>query len=400
MPINYFLTRDSELAVQEEATYGTSPGALVGADFFKHTSSHVEIAREFDMLPRDMDRDNNQASILNVYQGRKRSKIGIKCKVIPSGNASTPTAPDADSLYKANLGTKHTATAHTTTAAGSAGTTLNLTPGGGAASGLLANDLIAVDVSAPVGYEVRRVVSIATDVITLDRAFTVDPAAARTVKVGITYKLLESALPSVYLWLFNGDDLRYAVPGVVVPEMELSFSFADNVPTAEASWSGMGKYEVTQSTSRPTPVTAGQWLTPSIGKAWVGTAPGRFCIVSASLKVNNGIELRETDSCGLDPTGPKRTGNAGGRYLIEQSLEMFMTTGDQDVKALYDAAATLTLLNSMIQVGDQPGNIIAWTLPAWKPVAERTDQGGEVGAKLSGRAVGTTGDDEVFLAFL
>src|SRR5512139_1278332 len=175
MAINYILEREHELAVQEEATYGTDPGTVAAGDFFKAQPGPDAVQRAIARYDRDQDRDYAQASVLSTQKGRESASVTIPGDLIPSGNASTPTEPDMDLLFKANMGSKHKATAHTTTAAGSSGVTLNLTTGGWTAAGLADGDLIAVDVSAVVGYEVRQAVSHAGDVVTLDRAFSSDP---------------------------------------------------------------------------------------------------------------------------------------------------------------------------------------------------------------------------------
>lgn len=399
--MTYYIEREAELAVQEEVTYGTSPGALAGADFFKHTSGHEGFTPELSTLPRDRDKDFQQGSVLLIQTGRTRSQVSVEGDVIPSGNATTPTPPDADLLYKAAFRNKFTCTAHTTTAAGSTGTTLNLTGGGGAASGIRAGggDLIAVDVDTTNGYEVRRVVSRATDVVTIDRAFTANPATARTVKVGTTYYLSSTALVSLYFWLYNQNVLRYAVPGCVLNDFTLDISGGDDVSLLKAKWAGMGMYEIAQATSRPTPVTAGVPVAGQIGKIWVGAV--RYNVVSANLSVKSGLELRESEINSLNPTGVKFTGN-GSRFEVMQTLDMLMSTStDPDVQALYDGSKTLTTRDTIVQIGSTPGQIVAWCTPKWQPTPPaRNAVNGEVGISLTGRCIGTVGDDEVYLAFI
>ena len=404
MTATYYNDRESEIAVQDEAAaYGVTPGALVGGDFFKHTSGHEGFQPELEQMPRDRDKDNNQGSVLLTQTGRKRTKVSVEADVIPSGNSSTPTEPDTDLLWKAALRSKFKATAHTTTAAGSTGVTLNLTAGGGAASGIRAGggDLIAVDIDGAGTYEVRRVVSRATDVVTIDRAFTSSPAAARAVKVGTTYNLSSTAFVSLYFWLYNQNVLRYAVPGSILNDLSVDINHADGVPLLKAKWAGVGKYEITQATSRPTPVTAGVPLAGSLGSVWLGA--NKYQIITGSFAVKNGLALRELEIGSLEPTGVKFTGNSTGRFDVSMALEMCMTTGSagEDTQALYDGAKTLTVRDAMCQIGTVPGNIFAWCCPKWQPgPAERGAQDGEVSVKLSGRAYGTIGDDDIFVAFL
>jgi len=403
MPVNYMLRREVELAVQKEATYGTSPGAVAGTDVFKHTSK-LHITSNRGRYVRDQDADFQQASVLSVQSGRRTASVKIDCDVIPSGNGTTVTEPDIDVLLEAHMGFKHKATAHTTTTAGSVGTNLKLAAGGVAASGVAVGDLIAVDVSAVVSYEVRRVTALVgggtPDDITLDRALTADPATGRTVKLGTTYKLLNTAAISVYVWQWIASTLaRHAVPGCIFPDFDITASFAQEAPLVTCSFSGSGIDEATHAVARPTPSTAGVPLVPATGFVWSGAS--KLYLLSANLKSNVGLELRNNESGALAPTGVKRTGN-NSRYSIEQTLSMLYTTGDRDTAALYDAAKSsdATPLSTIVQIGATPGSIVAWTTPKFTCDPVRGEQDGELSLQLSGRCIGTAGDDELFLAFI
>jgi hypothetical protein len=404
MPINRILVREHELAVQAEATYGTDPGAVGAGDFFKASANPDAVRRVIARYRRNKDRDYQQASVITTLKGREHSEVTIVGDLIPSGNATTPTEPDVDELIKACMGTKRKATAHTTTAAGSSGVTLNLTTGGGAASGIAADDLIAIDVDATHGYEVRQVNSIAGDVVTMDRALSANPASGRTVKVGTTYKLLNTALLTVYLKRFlAGTTKRYAVPGLIIPDLEISIDNASETPIAGITFTGMGKAETTHSDARPTPTTAGTVLLPTDSRVWfdAGASPKKFCIAgNARLHINSGLELRMIESCSLQPSGVKRTGNES-RYLVEMAVDLLATTGDEDTLAIYDAVQALTAQDVLVQIGKTAGQIAAWRCKKFIPDPQLTDRNGEFGINLGGgQCDGTNGDDEVFLGFI
>ena len=401
MAVNYMLSREVELAVQDEAAaYGTSPGAVAAGDYFKH-KSRLHFTPSRGRYFRDQDADFQQASVLSVQTGRRSSAVKIDCDFIPSGNATTITEPDIDLLLKAALGTKHKATAHTTTAAGSAGTAINFAIGGVAASGIAVNDMFAIDVSTAVGYEVRRCVALpGGDVVTVDRAFTADPAVSRTVKLGTTYKLLNTARTSLYVWQWIASTLAlHAIPGCIFPDLDLAVSFAQEAPLATVSFSGSGMDEIVHVTARVTPTTAGVPLVPAKGFVWSGAS--KLFLLSAGIKSNNGLELRNNESGSLEPTGAKQTGN-NSRYNIEQTLLMLYTTGDRDTAALYTAAKTsdATPLDILVQCGQIPGNILAWATPKFCPDPVRGEQDGELSLQLSGRCIGTIGDDELFIGVI
>lgn len=391
-----FRTQDFELFVQAEASYGVSPGALAATDAFK-CSAQNPFKRNIARYDRDKDQ-GNQASVLSTQKGRESLSWTVTGDVIPSNNASTPTAPDMDPFFEAHFGAKHTGTAHTTLAAGSTASVLELTPGGGAASGIAVGDLIAVDVSATFGLEVRQVTIKATDTITLDRALSAAPAAARAVYLGTTYTLTFANLKSVHLWQYlNGDNFRQKAGGCDVRQMEIGVDFSAAAPVASVTFNGEGIKVETHATAKPTPTTAGEPLIPPEIKAWIGTT--EHCVVKANLSSNNGIEQRINTSCSLFPEGLKRTGNAG-RYSVSQSIDLLLTTGT--VEGYYDAADALTAYDVLVQMGNAVGNIVAWRTPKFivdDPAPGEAD--GEVTLPLSGKCYGLTSvDTEVKLAFI
>jgi hypothetical protein len=395
-----FITRDFELFAQLESAWGTSPGALAGADAFK-SRTKFPFKRNKARYDRDNDMDNGQRSVLTTQGGRESGGWSASLDVIPSGVSATPTEPDVDPFLEAHLGTKHKATAHTTTTAGSVGTDIILTGGGVAASGIQVGDLIAVDVSTAVGYEVRQVVTTGVggaDHIAVDRAFTTDPASGRTVKVGTTYRLSASALKSVHLWGYlNGDNFRHKMPGAIVKELGIDIDFNGETPVASMSLSGDGQAIATHATARPTPVTAGQPLLPSQGKVFIG-ASGLLSLTKAGIKSVSALELRQSESTSLFPTGVKGTANKA-RYNITQTLEMLLMSGT--IEGYYDNAAALTAYDVIVQLGITPGQIVAWRTPSFIPDVDPGDTGDEVTLSLAGRCYGLTNvDTEVSLAFL
>ncbi len=402
MPVTYLQSREVELAVQVEAAYGTSPGAVAGTDMFKHTS-RLHITPQRGTYLRDQDTAYQNASILGAQTGREWSEIAIACDVIPSGNVAVITEPDVDPLIHNCMGSKHKATAHTTTGAGSAGVSLVLVAGGAAASGIAIKDLIAVHLSTILGYEVRRVTNVVGDTVTVNAAFTADPAAGRTVKLGVTYRLtsVEAArlAPSLYLlqWI-AGDAQRSAVPGVVIQSLDLSAEFAGEVPKTAISFAGKGKKEITHAQARPSPATAGQPLLPTNGKVWIGSS--LLYIISAALKVGGLTDLDMVESGAMEPTRVKLTGNSA-HWNIEQTLKLLLSLGDRDTVAWYEAAkaADGAPLSTIVQL-TQGESIVAWSCPRFAAKATREEQDGEFAVSLTGRCLGTAADDEVFLAFL
>jgi hypothetical protein len=392
----YFLTREDEFSSQPEVTFNTKPGSPAAGDFFKHTTGRGQISRETNAYYRDKDNDFQQASVKNLQIGRQKSKWAIDADLIPSGNAATPTAPDTKNLWKAAMGKVTTLAANSAIAAGSTATIINLTGGGGAATAIRVGggDLIAVDGGAGVGFEVRRVVSRATDAVTLDRALSGVPTNGATVLCGTTYQFDITQLPSLHFWLWNGV-LKYRYGGAVVMAAEVNVNFDGNTPVVTQKFSGEACPEVANADSRPgSPTTSGLPLLPSVGKVWLGTT--KLPITGCGMKIQTGLELRNSESDQLSPTAVKRTGN-NARYVVEQTLDGFFR---DDYQTFYDAARTLTAIDTIMQLGVLAGNIVAWSCPRWQPRADTPDRGQETGLKLSGRSLGVNGDDEISIAFL
>lgn len=403
MASTYYLTREDELAILEEVTYGTNPGGLTNAASFKHHAGPSYVTKSVARYERAMDADYQQASVLAtpVQPGRVSSTVKIECDLVPAGSGA-PTVPDVDLLLKNHFGQLHTCSANTTTTAGSAGTSIVLTGGGGATSGISVGggDLVAIETASGTGnYEVRRVISRATDTLTIDRAMSTNPNTGCNVKVGTTWRFLNTFIGSLYMWRFlGGNDRKYAVPGLILNQLDIKYDASQNAPLGGITFAGPGMLETTQSDTRPTPATLGIPLVPTVGKIWLGAV--RYCIVDIALSSKNGRDLRNNESCSLGP----RAVYAKDRYNVTQNMSIYYTkqggAGDEDADTLYAAAPLLGSIDALVQLGNVPGNIVAWETPAWKPDMEHKDINGLQGLSLSGRAYGTAGDDEIYLAYL
>jgi hypothetical protein len=395
-----FLVSDYEHAFKAEVTFNTDPGPPVGADFMR-LQTPFPWKRLKERRDRDSDKDNS-ASVSVTQGGREKSDWTAEGDIIPSGNGTTPTAPDADVLFEANLGQKNTCTAHTTTAAGSSGVTLNLTPGGGAASGIPTGGrvIIAVDVDATLGYEARRVASRATDAVTLTQTFTgaTNPAASRTVKVcAATYAPLKSALKTLhgYTWL-NGNNFRQRAGGLIAQMLEINLDGSQGVPVPTMKFSGPGAQIAPHTTSKPTPTLAGDPLAATEAKVWFGAT--KHCLTSFKFSFDNSIELRESEFCNLFPTGPKRTKNKG-KFVADLEISFLLQTGT--IEGYHDNADGLQAYDVMIQIGVAPGAILAINVPRFIPDVEPGEVEGEVALTLKGRCYASAaGEDEAFVAFL
>ena len=382
--------------VQEEATYGTSPGALAGADAFRSRTASL-FSQVVERRDRDMDGDGLH-SVLSTQLGRTSGEFDTgECDVVPSGNAATPTAPDMDLFFKAHMGSRSAATAHTTLTSGSTTTLLKFTAGGVASSGVAVGQLIAVEVTVGV-YEVRQVTLIATDDVTVHLALSGAPATGRAVKTGVTYSINGSVLGSLFLWEFlgAGNNFRQSMGGAIPQEMKLACDFTQSTPVQSCQFSGAGKIPDSQTTTTyPTPTTAGLPLVPTDSKVWVGA--NTHCITKYSLTSNNGATTRNMESCSLQPTGVVRTEN-NGRWDVQ--LELSFIEHDTNTEAYFHAAKALTPgRDVLLQIGSTVGSSMAIRCPNWIPDAKDGEESGLSSLDFSGRCYGTTGSDEFSVFF-
>ena len=391
-----FNVRLWELFAQLEATFGTSPGALAGTDAFKANTANPW-TRNVARFERDREQ-GNRASVPVPMKGKESSSWTIPAQLYPSGNAATPTECDMDVFYEAHLGAKHKATAHGALTTGSTATVINLTGGGAAAMGIVNGDMIMVDVSAVFGMEAREITNITVDAVTVAPALSAAPASGRAVYSGTTYRLNDAALKTLHLWGYlDGNNFRHKTGGNTVKTMAINCDFSSDTPIAEVTFGGDGKQLETHATSRPTAVTAGEPLLPSEAKVFIG-ASGVLCVTSVGLSSDNGLELRQNESCSLFPTGAKRTGN-NSNFNITQDLEMLLLTGT--VEGYYDAASALTAYDVTVQLGVTVGKTVAWRTQKFVPEVNTGDQGGEVSVAMSGRVYSTgVANTELVLAFL
>jgi hypothetical protein len=282
--------------VQKEVTYGVSPGALVAGDGFMSRTASL-LTKIVERRDRDMDGDG-LTSVNTTQLGRESGTFDTgECDVVPSGNATTPTQPDMGLFFEAHMGQVLTGLAHTTTDAGSTTTALTLVAGGVAAGGIAVGQMVAVNVSAAFGWEVREVTIVAGEVVTLDRALSAAPAAGRAVNTGITYRIDGDVAIALHLWEFlgQGNNFRHIGPGSHPTEMKLGCDFTQSAPVVTCQFSGpTQKVDPQTATAYVAPTTAGLPLIPTATKIWIG-ATGALCVTSVEITSNDGIEARNNE---------------------------------------------------------------------------------------------------------
>jgi hypothetical protein len=387
-----FRSKDITAYIKKEVTYGVDP-TVAAADAYV-TRVHP-FNKRIARLDRDKD-NNGSASVVDTDIGRREGDWQHEAAVIPAGNLTTPTAPDSDVIWEAHFGGRALNTANSTTTAGSAGTALNLTAGGQAAMGLAVGQLIGINVDATFGIEVRQIRALpGGDVVTLCRAPSAAVATGRGVYGGLQLRPEHDNLISLHGYRYmNGNNHRARMGGINPSKMDISADWSGETTEVIEKFSGPGMADVPFTTSIPTPTfNAGSApLVTNQGKVWIGATKG--CINKVSIVGDNGIVLRNTDSCNGTPSGLKRTGN-NGNFLYTLAIDY-----ELEAQTHYDDAATLTAHDVIVQLGDQQGYILAFCARKWRPDVTQGDIAGMVGNMLTGRCYATVSEDELMAAFI
>ncbi len=393
-----FNNKDHELFIKTEASYNDSATTFAAGDAVR-TRTGFPAKRQKSRRDRDQEFDGS-SSVHGTVGGREKAEWEIEMAITPSEVTASPTAPDAFELYKNHMGSQDLGLAHSTVTVGSTTTVLAGTAGAVAALGMAVGDFIGVQAPAAtptLGVEVRQVTVIATDNITVTPALSFAPLTGRALYACVTYKLLYSASGTVGIGSYlSGDNARQLVSGTVVSDMEVTYDASDEVPEALVKFSGEAAKIQPLAVAKPTGTFAGNPLAPTSAFAWIGS--NKQCVTSLTLTSNNGQEVRNNESCSLNPTGVKRTGN-NGKYLINLAMDMLLTTGT--VEGYYDVADDLTAYDVTVQLGIELGKIFAFRCASWRPDVDRDAVDGEASLSLTGRCYSnnSTADTELVLAF-
>jgi hypothetical protein len=303
----------------------------------------------------------------------------------PSGTVGTASYFAA--LLKAGFGSQTLPGLSTTVnddAASTTGATLT------SAEGLAEDDLMTFDVASGARTEITRVTGIDTLDVTFD-ALSVAPDDEGDAVAGVTYKLATSISQTLSLFLFHEDSgKKEAVSGGIVNEMTFQF---DGTTEVQVSFSGPGKELVRTGFSEPssfaptgTPVSG-----VDVGNLYMGGSA--FLIRKASVTINNGIELRNSELGTSHPTGYFRGAN---RRSVKVTVEYYF-----DDDTLISKAETLTTAEARLLVGATAGKRVGMVIPKieWE-MPEFGDAASGIVLSQDGVALETDGNDEVFAAEL
>lgn len=204
----------SVLYGKKETTFGTDPDAT-GALYRHLKATEMSFQPEVDVVERP-GLINDLVRLPHAI-GARGGKVSFKLEVKGSGTPATAAAvaPEADEILETALGTVTRGTGSTIVSA----TTTALTVASG--SGFSKWMMVLCDCGATYGWVPRFVISIAGNVLTLDRALPVAPANATAVHASNRYTRANSGHASMAFAAIR-DGILYTFLGCKVDSVKVS----------------------------------------------------------------------------------------------------------------------------------------------------------------------------------
>jgi hypothetical protein len=326
--------------------------------------------------------------------GRKRTQFQLNT-YMTGWNKQTPQ-PAYGPLFQAALGAAPLTFAGAAAGAGSYDTSLVFSGTHG----------LAVGQAVVYQGEIRFVDAIVNQTtVILSAPFTAPPAAGAAIGATVTYRpATELGSTSLFDYWSPVTAVQRILCGAAMDQVQVQlngdfheFTFsglAHDVLDSSSFESGQGQLQ-----SFPAEPALGDFdyaLIPgSLGQAWLGTTPARFCTVTAAtLVLANNLDTRTREFGACLP----RALSAGPR-TVRASFEVFQKD-DNATKALYQAARQESPISVMFQLGEVDGHVMGiWMRSVLLSVPEFND--GDPRVRWSFResqAVGTV-DDEIAVAF-
>ena len=373
--------RLGQLLVGEEAAYGTAPALLAA------------------MALRHMNFTANYQPKNRVWSDEKKSTRGRKARfdramsagfnlsalLRPSGTLGT--IPEAHKVLQHAFGVTVVGTLNTTVSAGTgSASTFPLTSVAGLTVGEWVSVRRAANGNVP---EARHVTAIAGSDVTVSPALGASPAAADTVKAGVTYKIGTIAKSLAFAHFLT--DLTRIVKGGVINELSLAF---DRNKEVEFTAAGPAQQAPRPAPASPGFTTVGAQNPPSglVGGLLINGTARKFMTMEISL--DNGLDLINENYGTLMAEGYDAPEFRELTFSLERRAD--------DDFTLYDLAEAGTQFELFLQTGQTEGNIIAVRAPKaeFEQVPELPDDNGALTHSFAGVLAENTGDDELSLGLL
>lgn len=376
--------RLEQLYAKIEATYAAQP-TFTATDAFRHLDAELGI--------NIRNRTNAPDRLLTPDQRRRTThkttaSWDLKNALMwPSGTLGT--APEHSLFLEHGLGTKTLGTATTTVSASPSPTTTGFTVA--SPTGIAVGTMIAVNL-AGVGIEVRMVTGLSTAAVTVNQAFSAAPTSGDTVKTGVQYTPASNLASSFALGSYittNGTLFSRQLNGCVVEKLGFQFD-ANSEPMFSASGPACDQ-------TRPAQAQPGGFTTVGTGiptglTGALRVSAAAYPFLKAGINIQNSMKVRNAEYGLAKANGFYRS----GRRSVDVSIDAYV----EDPAVLYALGESSVTAPILIQTGNTSGQIIAVYMPAVEFEIPTTPSGdGELTWSFKGTALGTAGNDEIYVAY-
>lgn len=383
-----FLGRLGQLYVMEEPTYGEVV-ALDAAKAVRHLD--LDLAWNPNGLRDAPDRLQTPDQERRIV-GRADASFDVKKMALwPSGTIGT--LPEANLFLKHGIGAVKAGALSTTITNATSPSTTQFTLDD--VTGLAVGDPVLVKSSGAGGNQVRWVTDIATDLVSVAPALAEAPSTDDVVKACVGYTPVTNPSKSLVLAHYLSQNAGSS-PQALAREMrgcvvdKLAFTFDSNEePMLEVS--GPAQQQIRPGQSQPGAFTTVGTAIPSgiIGGLRVGAAA--YAFQKAGVTLTNAMKVRNIDY----GTRVGQSFYRAGKRAVELSIDAYV----EDPAVIYAAAEAATRTPIVLQTGTTEGQIWAIYMPACEfDVPSTPDDDTELMWSFKGRALGTAGNDEIFVA--
>lgn len=388
--VSYISSNDNRFYAAVESAYGTVAAVTAGNHFAGVRLSAQQKVRTVDR------RDKTGTRSFVGLPARLRRDTNFEVQAYLSAWTNSSQAPPLDPFVQAAIGASPLRFGGGTVASTADGRTIQFA----AAHGLSAGQAITF------GGEIRFVAAIlSTTGVQLNAPFTMLPTPGSAIGAAMTY-LPATQLPgvSVFDYWNPTDTVQRIVSGAAVDEMrvtingdfhELRFKGpAKDVIDSASFQSGAGG--LTAFPPEPQMGESDYSIVPgNLGQVWLGTDPTQFStLTEGTIVVNNNIDSRNKEF-GTDL--PLCIVPGSRTVTVDVAL---YEQGADATKQLYQAARQRSPISVMLQLGEQPGQLMGLYLKSVVPEVPEYDDGE---ARLQWRFTGSraqgTANDEITVAF-
>jgi hypothetical protein len=350
-------------------------------------------AHQATLASRRRDKTGSRTFRGTPPYGRRASAFDVRT-YLTSWNASAQ--PSYGPLFECALGGTPQLSSNLIVAAASSPGVLQMT----VAHGLRVGSAVAYS------GEIRFVTAVPDNVrLTLNAPFSSVPGMNASLAPVINYGLATS-LPSVTL--FDYWDPAGAVSRIVTGAAVNTGTITVNGDFHEFYFSGPAcdlidssntQFGVSGLTAFPPEPQLGSFdysIVPGhLGQVWLGSVPTQFfTLTSAVIEVKNNIGLRNQEFGSVYPSGL-----VPGEREVNVNFTL-LAQDDSQTTALYAAAKLRTPIAAMLQLGQQPGQILGVFLPNIVPeIPDYIDSEPRLQWHFSNCLAQGTSNDELYLAF-